>query len=71
MQALRARSLDALVVDARSLRLASDLNAEFLHEMRGTFMVRRGHPLARRRSGVAFDDVLRYPVASTPLSDGW
>lgn len=69
VQALRARTLDALVVDARSLRPAADLRAEFLHEMRGAFMVRRGHPLARRRTGVAFDDVLRYPIASTPLSD--
>jgi DNA-binding transcriptional LysR family regulator len=69
VQALRERTLDALVVDARSLRPAPDLNAEFLHEMRGCFMVRRGHPLARQRGGPAFDEVLRYPVASTPLSD--
>ncbi|MCW5666444.1 MAG: LysR family transcriptional regulator [Piscinibacter sp.] len=69
VQALRGRTLDALVVDARSLRPAADLRAEFLHEMRGAFMVRRGHPLARRRGGVAFDDLLRYPIASTPLSD--
>jgi hypothetical protein len=32
-------------------------------------MVRRGHPLSRRRGGLSFDDVLRYPIASTPLSD--
>jgi DNA-binding transcriptional LysR family regulator len=69
VQALRARALDALVVDARSLRPAPDLHAEFLHEMRGAFMVRRGHPLTRRRAGVGFDDLLRYPIASTPLSD--
>jgi DNA-binding transcriptional LysR family regulator len=69
VQALRARTLDALVVDARSLRPAPDLHAEFLQEMRGAFMVRRGHPLARRRQGVSFEDLLRYPIASTPLSD--
>jgi DNA-binding transcriptional LysR family regulator len=69
VQALRERALDALVVDARSLRPAPDLNAQFLHEMTGAFMVRRGHPLARRRGGTQFDDVLRYPIASTPLSD--
>ncbi len=69
VQALRTRALDALVVDARSLRPAPDLHAEFLHEMRGAFMVRRDHPLARRRGGVGFDDLLRYPIASTPLSD--
>jgi DNA-binding transcriptional LysR family regulator len=69
VQALRARTLDALVVDARSLKPAPDLHAEFLHEMRGAFMVRRGHPLTRRRGGVAFDELLSYPIASTPLSD--
>jgi len=69
VQALRERALDALVVDVRSLRPAPDLNAQFLHDMRGSFMVRRGHPLARRRGGPSFEDVLRYPIASTPLSD--
>lgn len=69
VQSLRARALDALVVDARSLQPASDLTIDRLQDMRGAFMVRRGHPLARRRGGVAFDDLLRFPVASTPLSD--
>jgi DNA-binding transcriptional LysR family regulator len=69
VQALRERALDALVVDARSLRPAPDLNAQYLHDMRGCFMVRRGHPLSRRRPGPSFEDLLRYPVASTPLSD--
>ncbi len=69
VQALRERNLDALVVDGRSLRPAPDLNAEILHEMRGAFMVRKGHPLARRRTAVCFDDILRYPMAATPLSD--
>ncbi|WP_425258708.1 LysR family transcriptional regulator [Rubrivivax sp. RP6-9] len=69
VQALRERVLDALVVDARSLRPASDLQVQSLHDMRGAFLVRRGHPLAKRRGGPAFDDLLRYPIASTPLSD--
>lgn len=69
VRALRERTLDALVVDARSLRPAPDLNSQFLHEMRGAFMVRRGHPLTRRRSSPGFDDLLGYPIASTPLSD--
>ncbi len=69
VQALRERVLDALVVDARSLRPAPDLHAQFLHDMTGAFMVRRGHPLAKRRSGTSFDELLRYPIASTPLSD--
>jgi len=69
VQALRERALDALVVDARSLRPAADLHTDSLFDMRGAFMVRRGHPLARRRSAPRFDDLLRYPLASTPLSD--
>jgi DNA-binding transcriptional LysR family regulator len=69
VQALRERALDALVVDARSLRPAPDLSTQAVHEMRGTFMVRRGHPLGKRRSALRFEELLDYPVASTPLSD--
>ena len=69
VQSLRARTLDALVVDARSLKPAPDLRAELLHEMRGAFLVRRGHPLTRLRGGVGFEALSRYPIASTPLSD--
>jgi DNA-binding transcriptional LysR family regulator len=69
VQALRDKALDGLVVDARSLRPAPDLRAEFVHEMRGAFMVRRGHPLARKRRALAFDALREHPIASTPLSD--
>jgi DNA-binding transcriptional LysR family regulator len=69
VQALRDKALDGLVVDARSMRPAPDLRAEFVHEMRGAFMVRRGHPLARRRRALGFDAVREHPIASTPLSD--
>lgn len=69
VQSLRARTLDALVVDARSLKPAPDLRADFVYEMRGAFMVRRDHPLARRRRPTSFDDVRAFPIASTPLSD--
>jgi DNA-binding transcriptional LysR family regulator len=68
-QALRARSLDALVIDARSLKPAADLEVGLVCEMRGVFMCRRGHPLTRMRGGVTFEAVQRYPIASTPLSD--
>lgn len=69
VQALRERSLDALVVDARSLRPAADLDAQELRTMRGAFMVRPGHPLTTGGAATSFDKVLRYPIASTPLSD--
>lgn len=69
VQELRDRTLDALVVDVRSLRPASDLSTRALCEMRGSFMVRRAHPLARRRRALGFRDLLSFPIASTPLSD--
>jgi DNA-binding transcriptional LysR family regulator len=68
VQRLRARQLDALVVDLRSLAPASDLEVEQVREMRGAFMVRKGHPLAGKRRP-RFDDVRAYPLASSPLSD--
>jgi DNA-binding transcriptional LysR family regulator len=66
---LRERTIDALVVDARSLAPAPDLRATETYEMRGAFLCRRGHPLARKRGGVVFDELRAYPIAATPLSD--
>jgi DNA-binding transcriptional LysR family regulator len=69
VQALRQRALDALVVDARSLRPAPDLLLQDLATMQGAFLVRRGHPLLRRRGPLAFADLQAHPIAATPLSD--
>jgi DNA-binding transcriptional LysR family regulator len=72
VQALRERMLDALVVDLRSLQPGADLHTRGVHEMRGAFMVRPGHPLTRLRppaQAVNFDALRAYPIASTPLSD--
>jgi DNA-binding transcriptional LysR family regulator len=68
VQRLRARVLDALVLDLRSLAPAADLQVEQVREMRGAFMVRRGHPLAARRKP-RFEDLRAFPLASIPLSD--
>jgi DNA-binding transcriptional LysR family regulator len=68
-RSLRERTIDALVVDARSLAPAPDLRATETYEMRGAFLCRRGHPLLRKRGGVNFDQLRVYPIASTPLSD--
>ncbi len=65
---LRERQVDALVVDIRSMRPALDLKLDQLLEMDGAFMCRRGHPLEKLRK-VTFEQLLRYPIASTPLSD--
>jgi DNA-binding transcriptional LysR family regulator len=67
-QMLRDRDLDAMVVDARSLRPAPDLAIEPPIDMRGAFLCRPGHPLAKLPR-VALHQMLNYPVASTPLSD--
>ena len=65
---LRSRQLDAMVVDMRRVIPATDLNIESLAELRAGLVVRAGHPLAAQKN-VTLADVLRYPVASTPLSD--
>lgn len=65
---LRARQLDALVVDLRVLAPDPDLQIEPVAEMRGGWMARAGHPLAGQRS-VTLSDLRRFPLASTPLSD--
>lgn len=67
VQRLQARTLDALVVDVRSLEPAADLEVTQVFDMRGAFMVRPGHPLARRRR-VPFGDLRGFPIASIPLS---
>lgn len=64
---LRARQLDALVVDMRVVPADEDLHIEPVAEMNAGWMVRAGHPLLARPT-VAFADVLAYPVASVPLS---
>lgn len=68
VQALRERTLDALILDIRSVQPSVDLKIEAIHEMAGAFMCRPGHPLAKKTS-VAFAMLRNYPVASTPLSD--
>lgn len=68
-RSLRERTVDVLVVDARSLKPAPDLRAADTYEMRGTFLCRPGHPLTHQRGGVSFEQLRAYPIASSPLSD--
>jgi DNA-binding transcriptional LysR family regulator len=68
-RSLRERTIDALVVDARSLVPAPDLRTTETYEMRGAFLCRRSHPLLRKRGGVTFDQLRAHPIAATPLSD--
>lgn len=68
VESLRSRKLDALVVDARSLKPAADLKSEIIYETAGAFMCRENHPLTKLKK-ITLGDVVKYPVASTPLSD--
>lgn len=65
---LRGRELDALVVDMRRITPAPDLTIEPVGEMAAGWTVRAGHPLLQRRA-VTLDEMLDYPIATTPLSD--
>ena len=65
---LRSRQLDAMVVDMRRVVPAADLNIESLVELKAGFVVRASHPLAGQKT-VTFSDLLRFPIACTPLSD--
>lgn len=67
-QMLRDRTVDALVIDVRSMRPSPDLQVTQIGVTRGAFMCRKGHPLARR-SKVNFEALRQYPIASIPLSD--
>ena len=65
---LRDREFDALVVDLRRVTSAADLNIEDLGRLRAGFLCRAGHPLLASGTPVGFAQLLRYPLASTPLS---
>jgi DNA-binding transcriptional LysR family regulator len=68
VEQLRERLLDALILDIRFLSPSTDLKVEPLCELPGTFMCHKKHPLAKLKR-VNFEQLLQYPIASTPLSD--
>lgn len=68
IESLRARKLDALIINARSMKPSHDLKMEIIYETPGAFMVRKSHPL-RKLKKVTFDDIRKYPIASTALSE--
>ncbi len=69
LDALRAQKLDAAVVDIRDMRPSAELQVSLAFELGAGFLVRPEHPLVQRGGPVSLDDVMAYPVASTPLSD--
>ena len=69
LNALREQLLDAAIVDIRDMRPSAELRVSLAFEMSAGFLVRPNHPLAQRGSPVTIEEVMAYPVASTPLSD--
>jgi DNA-binding transcriptional LysR family regulator len=67
-EALKERKLDALVVDARSLKPSSELNIEIIAETAGAFSCRKDHPITKLKK-ITISDLSQYPIASIPLSD--
>lgn len=65
---LKEREVDALVVDLRSLAPDSALHIEHIYEFAGEFLCRKSHPLLKLRK-VRYEQLIQYPIASTPLSD--
>lgn len=68
LEQLRRREVDAVAVSHRGLVPAPDLDIEVVGELRAGFVCRSAHPLAGKRR-VSFDELLRFPVVSTALSD--
>jgi DNA-binding transcriptional LysR family regulator len=66
---LRDQRLDALVVDARSVRPSADLQVSQVFELEAGFLVRPEHPLLRSERPVSLAHALAFPIASTPLSE--
>lgn len=65
---LRDRSIDLLIVDARSLPPAEDLVIEPLGSLAGGAICRSTHPLAKEAE-VSFERLLKYPIFNTSVSD--
>ncbi len=66
---LRGQRLDAAVVDVRSMLPSAELKIAHAFELGAGFLVRRDHPLAKRARAVTLQELMAYPIASTPLSD--
>jgi DNA-binding transcriptional LysR family regulator len=69
LHALREQQLDAAIIDIRDMRPSAELKVSLAFELSAGFLVRPDHPLAQRGAPVSIEDVMAFPVASTPLSD--
>lgn len=66
---LRDQRLDAAIVDIRAMRPSADLQTAHAFEFRAGFLVRHNHPLTLTGRASTLQDIINYPIASTPLSD--
>jgi len=66
---LRDRRLDAAVVNLRSIPTSSELKIAYDFELEVGFLARSDHPLVLLGRTLEFQEVMAYPIASTPLSD--
>jgi DNA-binding transcriptional LysR family regulator len=69
LNGLREQHLDAAIIDIRAMRPSADLKVDLSFELEAGFLARPEHPLAQRGQPVSLDDLMVYPIASTPLSD--
>ena len=63
---VREGKVDIAVADLGAAREDDRLTTEALPRHQGWLVVRDGHPLTRR-AGLAFEDVLEYPLVTSPL----
>jgi DNA-binding transcriptional LysR family regulator len=68
LRELRERTIDAVVIDMRSLAGQDDLVVERVGALEGGAVCRTGHPLTFQ-TAVGFPDVLNYPTLNTAVSD--
>lgn len=65
---VREQRLDAAIVNLREIPTASDLNIAHSFDLQVGFLARSDHPLVLMGRPLQLQEVLAYPVASTPLS---
>lgn len=66
---LRDQHLDGAIVDVRSMKQSAELKVGLAFELPAGFLVRPEHPLARGGRSATLQELMAYPIASTPLSD--
>ena len=69
VEAVRAEKYDIAFVDATAIVKPDGLVVEHLATLPGGFVVRSGHPLCALDQPIGLEELRRYPIASSPLSD--